>query len=707
MIKHKMVWLHCVLACLPSAYANCDKTFAEVRHQPSRTQVFGSVENLTAIPLREDAAFGVHAQNFQIDIATGKTRPLFEALRAVFEHRSPAAQMEISEAIRKRHIIYGNVFTQYTKDGGKKEFAPKVHGIPMLMREREFANLIDSTKPIINAARRLLQMFYGLAWTDQRVARWLLPGLDPKELEELKKLMQDSDYAEPFFFHPSMVEYPFIPVARFDAAIADPDHPQPTFFEFNSGTPSGLSNLDQILNELPYTDPLLHHILQPLMAQDHTFQWLADAIRSNAASWTGVSDGLSVTIGPGPLNGAHPDILNIAWASGMPYVDVEDLYVDSQGYVRLKAESGDDPIVTGIYNRREESYLLASQKNGIPLRNSFFDEQIQLLRQLYPSSNFNDGVGYDVNFNQQGQVTGVNFDDEGEPALQKLISSVRQDQGTSLAEAVLAKKVYISNIGGRVIDDKRIFDLIAKGLASNYPNTAQPPGLGSHVDDYLQSEKDDLFVIKEPNKSGGEGVYLLAQMPDAERQIVKQRVKEHPENFIVQRFAQLTSTISVDNEGKYRPHIVDWGLFVFTGADHVTRASARSLLPRVANTFNVSTNTSQGAGYGVAVVIADPSTHSSPQQPRKSAAVLPASQAESLHQLISNLDTFQPYRLNGIIQSLEHSLPFLGRAYTPFLTQLRSLTNRPSSPSTRQLAGRLRLALERDERLQGWFTDGN
>ena len=79
-----------------------------------------------------------------------------------------------------------------------------------------------------------------------------------------------------------MKDYPFLAVGGFDAAISDLGKVQPYFFEFNLGTPSGLSNNIQLLDDLRVLDPQLMATIAPRLPHDETFKLLKRAIDSNA-----------------------------------------------------------------------------------------------------------------------------------------------------------------------------------------------------------------------------------------------------------------------------------------------------------------------------------------------------------------------------------------------------------------------------------------
>jgi uncharacterized circularly permuted ATP-grasp superfamily protein len=600
------------------ANESCERLFGPIDSNVSQVQLGNGVaitiHRLSRIPIDEASADGIRTQSFQIDAADASLRTFGAEIVSKYLSREASEQLRIDEAVTEYHKRYGNAFSRFGSRGEKISFMPTVSTIPMILKHDDFDRLVESTTPIMQSLRSLLQIFYSGRLTRERSTeiQSLLPGLNESEARDIYETMASSVYFEPFFRQPQMADYPFLPVARFDGIIADPNSPKPQFFEYNSGTPSGLSNLRQLLEGVRELDSNVFHSMSTRMPQDDSFALLKQSIASAAKTWTGTDDGIIVTLGPGPFNGAHPDIVNIALYSGMPYVELQDLYIDRFGDVRLKTAGEPHPRVTGIYNRREESYLFQDSASGIPLRNPYFDAQNRELREQH-KFDVADSIGYDVYFDQNGDVAGVSLDLQGLPKLQKLADpigvdpSLPPDAGRTLANAVLQKKLYVSNLGGRVVDDKHLFALLSKGLSQNHPSIAAPPSTiaSSEVGGFLNESDLRPYVIKEPNKSGGEGVYILARLAEEKRREVQAMVAKNPRSFIIQRFANLASTITAVTEGEqviYTPRIVDWGIFIFQDARGRVASAPQAILPRVANVSSVSTNTSQGAGYGLAVV---------------------------------------------------------------------------------------------------------
>src|SRR5262249_35616467 len=146
--------------------------------------------------------------------------------------------------------------------------------------------------------------------------------------------LRECVYREPALFHEVMKDYPFIPVAGFDAAVSslDEDAP-PYFYEYNSETPSGISNNTQLQEIHRQIDPAVYAVMLDRMPKDDTWAKFRGAIESCALKWTGNNKGITVMIGPGSANGAHPDVASIASFTGWPLVNVSDLYEDRAGNI--------------------------------------------------------------------------------------------------------------------------------------------------------------------------------------------------------------------------------------------------------------------------------------------------------------------------------------------------------------------------------------
>lgn len=545
------------------------------------------------------------------------------AIAKVIWSRSPEVQEQLNEALTEAHANHEMSFRVKDPETGAYDKIKKVqsYGTVVPLPEAHFQQLVESTQPVMQALRQMLRGFYGRPNPTPKDLG--LDALPADEQQRILGIMRDSIYFEPQLVDPGMKDYPFLGVAGFDAAVGNLDHPQPVFFEYNLGTPSGLSNNIQLLEVLREKDPELFRTFEKRLPKDETFTNLKRAIDSNAAAWTGRKEGISVTVGPGPGNGAHPDVASIAMYSGMPLVLPSDLYQDKNGDIRLNTGAGQQhPLVTGIYGRMEESYFLSDAKAGLPLRSPDHDNQA-LSKQLGVA--LEPWVIYRTKENAQGDVVDVVRDQRGQPALQELYESMgrdpsRPDQAPgSFLQAIKGRRLYYSGVGGRVVDDKRVFQAVSRYLAPAFAASAESPIARpprtldlEEYPEFYTSPRLDRFVVKEPDKSGGSGVYLLCNLTPAQRQEVVEKVKRAPAEYIVQEFAQPAVMTSVERtpEGQaiYGSLANDWRIFSFMDAQGQVLAGPNSLLLRAAKPYSASTNTSQGAGYGIGLVLSDRET---------------------------------------------------------------------------------------------------
>lgn len=577
--------------------------------------------------------------------------------------RRADVQARMDEALTEGHARNGNTFQKKNPKTEKydQEFAPHVNGAVIPLDRAFFDQQIESMGPVARSLRFLLQRIYssGDMFTRYRsddaaaknqafreiVAHLEIGSLPAHEQRRLVDIVSESVYFEPAMVDGNLKEYGFLPVIGFDAAIDTLQRVTAIYYEFNSGTPSGLSNNVQLLELVRQKDPELFAKFKDQILDDDTFRNLRDAISRNALKYTKQSDGISVIIGPGSFNGANPDVAAISAFSGMPLVRSQDLYVGRDGFVHLDTGPGRaHPKVTGIYGRVEESAFLNSAKDGIGWITPNLKDNEDLGRKWgLPLRN---GVNYAWKTNERGEKIGVEVDSKGQPVVaQYMLGQIGRDpsrpdveQAESFASLIKNRKLYFSGLGGRVIDDKRVFEIINRYLADRFktpgskapvagpPRTLTDREIGEF---YASPEK---FVVKVPDESGGVGVYLGPLLSKAELQAVVAKVKKDREEakrtgqqpvLTIQDFttAAVMTTPAKDPRGtKWATTVPDWRFFMFMDDQGRVRGGANSFLVRAAKRLSPSTNTSQGAGYGIGVVL-DPAAKGSRPIER---SVLPA-----------------------------------------------------------------------------------
>jgi uncharacterized circularly permuted ATP-grasp superfamily protein len=549
----------------------------------------------------------------------GTARAGLEDIVRVALGRDPKVQARIDQRLTDAHAAHEMSFKVKNPATGAydKEFKVPVYGSVVPVQAAAIEKLALSTQPVLRALRDMLQRIYSSPNpTAKDLGIESLPEADQRRVIDTVK---GSVYFEPKLVHPNMKDYPFLSVGGFDASLGDLDNSDTVFFEFNLGTPSGLSNNVQILELLREADPELFATVARDLAPIKAFSTLRHAVESNAASWTKNPDGISVVLGPGPFNGAHPDVASIALYTGMPLVSCEDLYQDKGGNVRLDTGMLDrDPVVTGIYGRIEESYFLQDNNVGIPIRRPERLDNEELGKKL--GVKLEPGVEYWFRYNDKDEIVGVHKDNFDKPILQQAFgSNMGVDPNRpgstpgSFVKAIQNRKLYFSGLGGRVVDDKRIFEVVASSLAKKFIENegdpiAQPPRT-LHPSEYHELyESEDLtkWVIKAPDNSGGVGVRLMCNLTEDERKAAVEEVRANPERFLVQELR--ASAVMFAPEGQsYGSTVVDLRLFATMDAEGKVPTDDFGILGRAASPFSASTNTSQGAKYATIAVLKEDS----------------------------------------------------------------------------------------------------
>ncbi len=568
----------------------------------------------------------IPAHNYYL---TGECSPREHIQRLATEAltRSPKEQEKLNAELTEAYARYEMSFRVKNHDTGMydKIFNVPVNGLIAPIKETHYNDLVKATEPVMRALRTLLQDIYSAdEWTPEQLGITELPKDDQ---DKVIATLKESIYFEPALVGPQMKDYPFLSVAGFDAAVGNLDKVDPVFFEFNLGTPSGMSNNIQLMQLISEKDPELFKTIQHHLPEDESFKILRDAIESNAEAWTGKSDGISVVVSPGVFNGAHPDVASISIFTGMPMVRPQDLYQDAEGAIRLNTGNPEsDPEVTGIYSRAEESFFLQSHEDGIFMKSPAYSDNTELCEKL--GVKLQPGVLYQFQYDSEGEIVGVDLDSEGNPLPARIFDTIGQDPSRpdaklgSFVQAIKNRKLYFSGLGGRTVDDKRIFQAVSEFLAPQYLENAAEANLDDAIarpprtlrlDEYetfYSDTKLENYVIKEPDRSGGDGIYLMVNLTQEERLDVVEQVKANPDHFIVQQFAEfaLMTTPEQDStsgETVFGTQANDWRLFTIMDGEGNVKAGPNSLVLRTAEPGSASTNTSQGGGYGIGVVIAD------------------------------------------------------------------------------------------------------
>ncbi len=512
-----------------------------------------------------------------------------------------AAQLSYLHASREMSFQVKNEAT-----GRYDKFvAVEANVTPAPIRLADYNRLVQSTGPLMRLYRTLLQKVYSIE--DFGIKDLGFDRMPKAEAQLALDIIRKSIYFEPALVHPNMAEYPALTVAGFDGAIVDPLWPMSLFFETNLGTPSGITNNYQLINYLLQISPEFRELVSQHLPPDNTFTLLRRAIESNAEAWSRRKDGISVVISPGIYNGAHPDVAAISRATGMPLVKSSDLYEDADGWIRLNTgRPAQDPIVTGIYGRMEDSSFIQNDQENIPIISPSLPDHAELEAKL--GVQLRPGAVYEFQYDKDGNITGVNKDELGRPKLLSVWTTIGSDPSRpgarrgSFRNAIVNRKLYYSGLGGRVMDDKRLFRIFTQYLLAQDPELARPIK-GLAPDEYhLYFEDPTQFVVKDPQNSGGSGIrFPIAETPE-EVAALNARVRANPTAFEIQYVSTITTLPSAD----YKSQVpIDLRIFVMMFADGSVDAGPNSILLRTGANGGLFTNTSKGGGYGKGVIVDD------------------------------------------------------------------------------------------------------
>lgn len=461
--------------------------------------------------------------------------------------------------------------------------------------------LVDSTQKPLNLLRSLLQEIYSKK--ELKLEDFTKFNIAQDDAQTLLKIIQENIYYEPNIVHPNLKDYPFLPLVGFDAALSSLSKPQTTFFEYNAGTPCGIEDQYQLFHHLKSLNLKFFQDSNLDQDWDNSHYLLRNVIEECANEWTQKDEGICVVMSPGPYSPAHPEIAALAVRAKMPLVRMNDLYIDEAGYVRFNCLSKQHPLVKGIYNRREESFLIYSEQSKIPLRSPFYRDINQRISQKQ-NLKLHPGILYSYLYDTQGTPEAVELNDKGEPIYQTLFDQIGVHPKTNLkgdiAQALIEKKVFISNIGGRILDDKRVFRILDKTFKTH--NVAHPPQGISATE---LENKMNQAVIKIPDQSGGAGVLIGPCLDAEQRKEIIKKVQQQPHFYEIQNLEKLAVIPTVtkeQNDYKYQTLPVDWRLIIFQSPTGKVSWSQHSCLVRTAGHGDIKTNTSAGGGYAIGLI---------------------------------------------------------------------------------------------------------
>jgi uncharacterized circularly permuted ATP-grasp superfamily protein len=531
----------------------------------------------------------------------------------------------LTRFIRKRDLT----FQKSDANGNYKIFTVPCTTTIVPMQKSIFNTIEKAAQTLIVSLRCVIQDIYGSKTIKDSGFVKSLPI-------EIRGIFIDAIKESPNYFlqlhNPSMKKYPFFDNVGLDLVLIEDYFEQSKNFdsllkakktdklpelpfrilELNAGAPSGASNNMNVLEGHYEQNPEVLDSLGRLMPNDH-FQVLAETYKTLGEDWTGIKDGIQVILPPGGMNGAAPEIHNLAAYSGLVYADPVQLFSDEKGYIRLRTINGSNPIVTAIYSRINADSALFDVDKGVILRDADTNEP------LYLRDSFKLG--------EDGEAPLV-LDVKGNPI------PLQSDYAVpGLLEAVLTKKIYMGGLN-RILDNKIILAALTTyapiyfagkikelGLNNNGPKITPPETLPPKMESVKIIEANpEEWVVKAPNLSGGSGIYIMKSLSKESRKEVLEMIRKKPDHFAYQKLvniARIPVAMKDKKEGiRFANLAADIRLWVFYGGGNkalpkMTHNALVRYAPEEKGPMSSIVNTSKGGGYAPFVVVDDIGTSES------------------------------------------------------------------------------------------------
>ncbi len=524
----------------------------------------------------------------------------------------------LTKFIRKRDLT----FQKSDANGNYKIFTVPCTTTIVPLQKSVFNTIEKAAQSLIVSLRCVIQDIYGSKSVKDSPFVKSLPV-------EIRKIFVDAIMESPNYFpqlhHPNMKKYPFFDNVGLDLVLIEDYLEQSKNFEqilkskktsklpelpfrileLNAGAPSGASNNMNVLEGHYEQNPEVLESMGRLMPNDH-FQVLAETYRTLGEDWTGVKDGIQVILPPGGMNGAAPEIHNLAAYSGLVYADPVQLFQDEKGYIRLRTINGSNPIVTAIYSRINADSALFDVDKGIILRDPDTNEPIYLRDSL--------------KLGQEGEAPMV-LDVNGNPIPLQSDYSV-----PGLLDAILNKKIYMGGLN-RILDNKIILAALTTyapkffapklkelGLQTNGPKITPPETLPPKKESVgIIAKNMEEWVVKAPNLSGGSGIYIMKTLSDSAKKDVMDMIKKNPNHYAYQKLvkiARIPVAMKDKKSTRFANLAADIRLWVFYGggAKALPKMTHNALVryaPEEKGPMSSIVNTSKGGGYAPFVVIDD------------------------------------------------------------------------------------------------------
>lgn len=525
----------------------------------------------------------------------------------------------LTKFIRKRDLT----FQKSDEFGNYKIFTVPCTTTIVPLQKSVFNTIEKAAQSLIVSLRCVIQDIYGSKSVKDSPFVKSLP-------EEIRKIFIQAVMESPNYFrqlhHPNMKKYPFFDNVGLDLVLIEdyveqsknfenllkakkfdklPNQLPFRILELNAGAPSGASNNMNVLEGHYEQNPEVLESMGKMMPNDH-FQVLADTYRSLGEDWTGIKDGIQVILPPGGMNGAAPEIHNLAAYSGLVYADPVQLFQDEKGFIRLRTINGSNPIVTAIYSRINADSALFDIEKGIILRDPDTNEPIYLRDSLKLGEDGEAPLVLDVN---------------GDPIPLQSDYSV-----PGLLDAILNKRIYMGGLN-RILDNKIILAALTTyapkffasklkelGLKADGPKITPPETLPPKKESVKIIEQNmEEWVIKAPNLSGGSGIYIMKTLSEGQRKDVMAMIKKNPSHYAYQKLVKIARipVAMKDKQGsRFANLAADIRLWVFYGggAKALPKMTHNALVryaPEEKGPMSSIVNTSKGGGYAPFVVIDD------------------------------------------------------------------------------------------------------
>ncbi|MFA5584842.1 MAG: circularly permuted type 2 ATP-grasp protein, partial [Bacteriovoracaceae bacterium] len=546
------------------------------------------------------------------------SRPLVKNLlsREVSVHLKESRSL--TRFIRKRDLT----FQKSDENGNYKIFAVPCTTTIVPLQKSMFNTIEKAAQNLIVSLRCVIQDIYGSKSIKDSGFVKSLP-LDIRKIF-INAIMESPNYF-PQLHHPNMKKYPFFDNVGLDLVLIEDFVEQSKNFEtllknnkfdkipnlpfkileLNAGAPSGASNNMNVLEGHYEQNPDVLDSMGKMIPNDH-FQVLAETYKSLGESWTGIKDGIQVILPPGGLNGAAPEIHNLAAYSGLVYADPVQLFQDEKGYIRLRTINGSNPIVTAIYSRINADSALFDIEKDIILRDPDTNEPIYLRDSL--------------KLGKDGEAPLV-LDVDGKPIPLQSDYSV-----PGLLEAIIEKRIYMGGLN-RILDNKIILATLTTYAPKYFAKKLKSLGLsniGAKITppETLPPKKESIaviektpedWVIKAPNLSGGSGIYIMKTLSQKDREEVLNMIRKNPSHYAYQKLVKIARipVAMKDKEGtRFANLAADIRLWVFYGGGEkalpkMTHNALVRYAPEEKGPMSSIVNTSKGGGYAPFVVIDD------------------------------------------------------------------------------------------------------